>query len=202
MEILVISCSGKRNGNSEKLAAAFSEGAHEAGHAVKVIRQSEIAIGGCRGCNACVETDRCVQRDGMQEVYPAFVECDAVVFVAPLYFWGMPAQMKAVIDRLYALGHDNEKGYYAYPKKKCGLIASAADTERHFWVFESFVQYWQRYVNYMRWEDLGTLLVGSCGGTKQPRRVEKTDGLARAHDFGASFGRQPESAEAQFELIA
>ena len=187
MNILVVSCSGKRNGNTEKLAAAYAEGARESGHAVRCLRLSELEIGGCRGCNACVQTDVCVQHDGMREVYEAFIACDMVVFAAPLYFWGMPSQMKAIIDRLYALGHDNEKGYFAYPRKKCALIASSADTERHFWVFESFTQYWQRYIHYMRWEDMGMLLVGNCGGTKAPRQVEKTDGLRRACEFGASM---------------
>lgn len=187
MKVLAISCSGKKNGNSEKLAAAFCEGVQQAGHEVRCLRLSELDVHWCRGCNACVQTDRCVQDDGMREIYSAFGEADAIAFAAPLYFWGMPAQMKAILDRVYALGHDNEKGYFAYPRKKCALIASAADTERHFWVFESFTQYWQRYVNYMRWEDLGTLLVGSCGGTKQPRRIEETDGLERARAFGASL---------------
>lgn len=188
MKLLVISCSGKKDGNSEKLATAFAQGAQKAGNEVRWLPLSELEVHWCRGCNACVQTDCCVQDDGMREIYSAFEECDAVVFTAPLYFWGMPAQMKAVLDRIYALGHDNAKGYFAYPKKKCALIASAADTERHFWVFESFVSYWQRYVKYMRWEDLGTLLVGSCGGTKQRRCIEKTDGLARAFAFGVSLG--------------
>ncbi len=187
MRILAISCSEKRNGNTEKLVDSFAKGALEAGHELHVLRLSELDVHGCRGCNACAETDKCVQKDGMQQIYPEFIACDAVVMAGPLFFWGMPAQMKAVIDRLYALGHDNEKGYYAYPCKKCALIASAADTERHFWVFESLVNYWRRYISYMRWEDLGCLLVGSCGGTKQPRRIEKTDGLSRAYAFGKAM---------------
>ncbi len=184
MNILVLTCSGKAGGNTEKLGAAFSQGCTEGGHRAQTIRFSQIEVKPCRGCNACRVSGRCVQRDGMEEIYQAFLECDLLALATPLYFWGPSAQMKLVIDRLYALGRDHPKGYFSYPLKKCVLLATAADSQRHFWVFESLQQYYQRLVAYLRWTDCGILLAGNCGGTKAPRRIEDTDWLDRAYHLG------------------
>lgn len=186
MKILVISCSEKKDGNTEKLTKAFSEGAESEGAHVDIVRMSKTDIRGCRGCNSCTTSNICIIKDGMQEVYPLFLDADVIVFATPVYFWGISSQMKAVMDRLYALGAPSDKGYFAYPVKRCALIASAADIERHFWVFESVQHYWYRFTTYLRWPRIGELFVGACGGTKGPRRIEKTNGEERA----AALGRE------------
>lgn len=140
----------------------------------------------CMGCNHCRSGAGCAIDDDMQKIYEEFLSADCVVFATPLYFWTMSGQMKCVIDRLYALGEDS-RSYFSYPKKKCALLATAADTERHFWVFESLDNYYSRLVRFMQWENVGTLMVGSCGGTKQQRRIEETSALDRARVFGASL---------------
>ena len=52
-QVLVLSSSPRKSGNSETLALAVAEGAREAGHAVTFIRLAERKIAPCTGCGLC-----------------------------------------------------------------------------------------------------------------------------------------------------
>ncbi len=58
--ILVISTSPRKGGNSETLADAFIRGAEEAGHRTEKICLYDKTIGFCRGCLACLRSHRSV----------------------------------------------------------------------------------------------------------------------------------------------
>lgn len=188
MKLCVVIGSGKVGGNTEQLADAFVRGAREAGHEAVTLHLGKLKIGPCLGCNACTKGGPCVQQDDFRVFEEAFSACDALVLASPLYFWGVSAQIKALIDRMYSIGEADPKGYFKYPVKKCALLMTAADTERHFWLFESAEQYYRRLVRYLRWEDLGVLCAGGCGGTKLPRCIGETDNLQRAYEFGRRLG--------------
>lgn len=189
MKFLAIVGSGKVGGNTDRLTDAFLKGAAEHGHQIAKFHLGETEIRPCLGCNACAQGGGCVQTDGMERLLPAFLDCDVVVLATPVYFWGISAQLKAVIDRLYALGEKDPKGYYRYPQKHCVLLATAADSVRHFWTFELVEHYYRRLVRYLRWTDWGILTAGGCGGTAVPRCIERTDHLQRAYRFGQSTGK-------------
>ncbi len=184
MNILILSCSSHPNGNTEQLARAYERGCREAGHQTRLLCAHQTKVSPCLGCNYCTEHGVCVQKDGMQAIYKAFHWCDRIVFATPVYFWNISGQMKLIIDRLYATGVPSDKGYFAYPVKRCALLATSADTEKHFWVFESVRQYFERLTDYLRWERDGMLFAGNCGGTKMPRRIEETDWLKKAYELG------------------
>lgn len=186
MKICVVIGSGKVGGNTEKLADAFIKGAQEAGHEVEKLHLGKLKIGPCVGCNGCKAVDACVQEDDFPVFEAAFRSCDALVLTTPLYFWGISGQLKCLIDRLYSIGEKDPKGYYfVYPKKKCAMLCTGADSDRHFWAFEEVEHYYRRLVSYMHWTDLGILNAGSCGGSGVlPRRIEETPHLQRAYEFG------------------
>ena len=53
----------------------------------------------CQACDSCFKTGHCRLQDGMEPIYTAIVEADAVILAAPIYFSGMSAQAKVMIDR-------------------------------------------------------------------------------------------------------
>lgn len=190
MKLCVVIGSGKVGGNTEQLADAFIRGAQEAGHEAVKLHLGKLKVGPCLGCNACKTEGSCVQRDDFPTFLEAFLACDALVLTTPLYFWGISAQLKAVIDRLYSIGEKDPKGYYfLYPKKKCAMLCTGADSSRHFWAFEEVEHYYRRLVNYMGWTDLGFYAASSCGGSGVlPRRIKETAHLQRAYEFGKRLG--------------
>ncbi len=165
---MVIVASSIKEGNTDRLAQSFMEGAREAGHTVTKVFLGDKKLNGCLGCNACRYGKPCVQRDDMQEIYLLVTEADTVVLASPLYFWTISAKLKAFIERLYALAAEDRDSplgrYERYPHKDCVLLMTAADN--FFWTFEQAVSYYNfAVINYLGWSDKGMVLAGECGGS-------------------------------------
>lgn len=103
MNVLGISGTPRKGGNSEVLLNAALEPFAEAKWETKTILLSEKRIGMCTGCETCRERHACVINDDMDEIYEAFEACDAILIASPAYWRNIPAQLKAVFDRTYAV---------------------------------------------------------------------------------------------------
>ena len=97
--ILVISASYRKGGNSDTLADEFIKGATEAGNKVEKIFLRDKKINFCLGCGVCNDTHKCVQKDDMAEINDKMVAADVIVLATPVYFYAMNGQMKTLIDR-------------------------------------------------------------------------------------------------------
>lgn len=98
--VIVVSSTPRRGGNSEVLACEFARGAKEAGHNVEIINLREYHLNYCVACYSCSETGKCVIGDGMNEITEKLLSADVIVFVTPVYFYSMSGQLKVFIDRL------------------------------------------------------------------------------------------------------
>ena len=99
MNVIAFSGSPRKGGNSETL---LREAARGTGLDVKVFDLGKLIIEPCRSCGECEETGVCVIEDDMQEVQGAIREADRIIFSTPVYFMGLPAQAKAMVDRCQA----------------------------------------------------------------------------------------------------
>ena len=99
MKVLGIAASPRRRGNTETLLDRFLVGAASAGAEVGKIVVARLKIAGCVACDGCWDDGRCVVKDGFQDVYDKLVAADVIALAAPLYFWNLPAQAKALVDR-------------------------------------------------------------------------------------------------------
>jgi len=98
--VLILSSSPRRGGNSDLLCDQFVKGAQEAGHHAEKLFLKDLKINYCTGCGVCVEgKKRCPQQDDMAGVLGKMVAADVIVMATPVYFYTMCAQMKALIDR-------------------------------------------------------------------------------------------------------
>ena len=120
MKILMITGSPHRNGTSNTLAREFAKGAEEAGHEVDIYDAARRNIHPCLGCDGCGMAGNCVQKDDGNALLDRLLRSDAVVFVTPVYYFGMSAQLKTVIDRFYA-----RNGAITAKRMKAALIATA-----------------------------------------------------------------------------
>lgn len=103
MKVLGIVCSPRRRGNTEILVDAALTSAKECGAEVELITLAGMNIAPCDGCESCLTTKKCKLDDDMQGIYPKLLEADGFIFGTPVYFWGVTAQAKALIDRTYVL---------------------------------------------------------------------------------------------------
>ena len=102
MRLLGIGGSPRRGGNTDLLLAEVLRGASR-GAEVKTIILSDLNIAPCQHCDDCLKTGDCTTRDDMQLVYRELERADRLVLASPLYFMGVTAQLKAMIDRCQAL---------------------------------------------------------------------------------------------------
>ena len=102
MKILGIQGSPRPSGNTEALVKKALEGARQEGAETELFRLAGKQIGPCDSCNSCHRTGRCRVDDDMQPLYDFMAEADGIIFATPVFFYGMTAQLKAVIDRTYA----------------------------------------------------------------------------------------------------
>lgn len=120
--ILILSGSPRKGGNSDVLCDQFAKGAKEAGHAVEKIRVAEKNIGYCRACYACKAGGKCVIQDDMAEILQKMIDADVLVMASPVYFYSIDAQLKTLIDRTVARWLEvRDKEFY--------YIITAADGE-------------------------------------------------------------------------
>ncbi len=98
--VLILSGSPRKGGNSDLLCDQFLKGAQEAGHHVEKIRICEKKIAPCLGCYFCqTHKDQCALKDDMPAIVDKIMQADVLVFATPVYFYSINAQLKAVIDR-------------------------------------------------------------------------------------------------------
>lgn len=122
--VLIISSSSRKGGNSDTLADRFLAGAEAAGHRVEKIFLRDKNIDFCRGCGVCNTTHRCVQKDDMAAILEKMIAADVIVMATPVYFYTMNGQMKTFIDRTVPR-------YTEIRGKDFYFIMAAAEDEKH-----------------------------------------------------------------------
>jgi len=103
MKVLGIAGSPRRGGNTDLLLGEVMRGAASRGAKVKTIILNDLKIAPCQHCDGCLETGRCKVEDDMQMVHSELMRADRLVLASPVYFMGVTAQTKAMIDRCQAL---------------------------------------------------------------------------------------------------
>jgi multimeric flavodoxin WrbA len=103
MRVLGIVGSPRKNGNTEILMREVLSAAQNAGCETEMFLMSEKQVAPCDACGACFKVGSCVVKDDMQELYAMMERAQAIIFGSPVYFGSVSAQMKAVMDRMFAL---------------------------------------------------------------------------------------------------
>jgi multimeric flavodoxin WrbA len=95
-----------RNENTAAMIEAFREGAQTAGHEVEVYHVGKMKINGCLACEYChgKGEGKCIQKDDLEKIMPAYLECDMIVYASPIYYFAPTAQIEAAWQRVYCIG--------------------------------------------------------------------------------------------------
>jgi multimeric flavodoxin WrbA len=99
LKVLGLAGSPRRQGNTELLLDQVLAGAESRGAKTEKLIINRLQIAPCRACDKCFETGRCVVQDDYQLLYPRLIKTERIVVAAPIFFTGLPSQMKALIDR-------------------------------------------------------------------------------------------------------
>ncbi len=99
MKVVAFLGSPRVEGNTELLLRETIRAVEEEGHSVRLFRPSEMNLSPCLNCGGCDDTGRCVIEDDMDMVYEEIRQGDRFILASPIFFFGLSAQIKALIDR-------------------------------------------------------------------------------------------------------
>lgn len=177
MKIIVLEGSPNQRGSSNLLAGQFIRGAEEAGHTVSAVDIPRAGIHPCTGCVRCGYEGPCVQKDGMEPLREKILSSDMLVFVTPLYYYGMSAQLKAAVNRFCAFNSS-----LTAKRMRSALIAAAWNSDS--WTFDVLTAHYRTLVRYLSFRDQGMILGKGCG---TPAMTAASPYMKEAYELGRSL---------------
>lgn len=178
-KIVVITGSPRKKGNSFAMTDAFIQAAEANGHTITRFDAAMKNVGGCRACETCFKTGKaCSFDDDFNNIAPAILEADAVVFSMPVYWYSIPAQIKGVIDRLFSfvIGGKDIAG------KECAIIVCCEENDMS--VMDGVRIPLERSAALMKWKMVGEVLIPGVLNTGD---IQKTDGCRQAAALADKF---------------
>jgi multimeric flavodoxin WrbA len=186
--VLVVGLSGspRAGGNSDTLLSAFLEGARTAGAETDTIHVRDLEVAGCLECLRCRE-GACPQPDDAPATLGRLSTADAVIVASPVFFCGVPAQLKALIDRAQPLWLRRQPPDHPRRQWRAGYVISTAASTRP----DVFLGTRQTLRSFLA--TLGTTILGELteGGLEGPREAAgNTRLIKRARAEGARLVRE------------
>lgn len=172
--VLILSGSPRKGGNSDLLCDEFMRGAKESGNNVTKINVASKKISPCHACYFCGEHGgECVYKDDMAEILQAMIDADVLVLASPVYFYSIDAQLKAVIDRTVArwLEVKNKEFYY---------IMTAADEDKSS--MDTTLACFRGYADCVNGAKEMGVIYGT--GVYEKGKVLNTPAMAEAYEMG------------------
>lgn len=176
-KIIVLVGSLRKGGNTDLLARAFAEGAGQ-NHEIELLSIADYKVKPCTGCNVCIKRGdhRCCLTDDMAVIYEKLASADILAVASPVYFYGISAALKSIIDRLH---NPIRKGFKI---KKLALLLVGSNTIPE--LFDAIKMQYQLSLRFFSLEDAGMVLVG---GVKEKGDIKGTGSLEEAYQLGASL---------------
>ena len=175
--IVILVGSVRKNGNTSRLAQSFAKGAAKNNN-VEIVLFADYNVNPCIGCNSCFvrEGNKCFQDDDMVKIYEKLRNADIVVIASPVYFYGISAQLKAIVDRLHTPMRNT------FHIKKLGLLLVGAVQLPN--LFDPILMQYQMVLDFFELESIGTVLVR---GVKDIGDIENSSALEDAYALGNSL---------------
>ena len=136
-----------RQGNTCAALEALTKGLeHIQGMEIEEVKAAEVSVGPCIACECCGSSSHCTFDDDTNQIVDAVAAADIIVFATPVYWWGVTAQLKTIIDKFYCQSqtlHDL--------KKKIGVIV-IGEAEQGDAQYEIIPKQFDCICNYLGWE--------------------------------------------------
>jgi multimeric flavodoxin WrbA len=125
VKIIAFNGSPRTGGNTEVLLIEALKPLREAGHEVRVFPLNSMNFKPCQDCGGCLATGLCIHSDDMSKIYDAIREAERIILASPIFFYGLSAQAKTMVDRCQSFWCEKyriKKSIPAGPKGRKGLL--------------------------------------------------------------------------------
>jgi multimeric flavodoxin WrbA len=169
-------------GNTAALLDAALDGAAKAGHAVERLDLARMNIHPCNACGECESGKGCALEDDMGKIIHNIRVVDAIVLASPIFFMGVTAQTKAMIDRCQCYWYEKyvlKRKPYEGRRRPRGLFISCAGSSKPI-VFDPALHVVKSFFAAIDYEYAGEILLGNTDEPDLDARREKVLEEARA----------------------
>ena len=91
--------SPRKSGNTDLLLQSAVRGMEAHGVKVSIFNLNLMNIIPCQNCGGCEKTGECIIEDDMSRIYPEIRTASRIILASPIFFFGLSAQAKIMIDR-------------------------------------------------------------------------------------------------------
>lgn len=102
MKVVAFQGSPRIKGNTDILLKETLKAIDRPQHKIQLFRLNRMNIKPCQNCGGCDKTGRCIITDRMNDIYNAIRVADRIILASPIFFFGLSAQTKIMIDRCQA----------------------------------------------------------------------------------------------------
>ncbi len=138
--VLVLCASPRRGGNCDHAARLATDALRDAGMAVLTLALRDYRVLPCIACGHCSRHPElpCPLRakDDSGPLLDALTAAPGLLLTAPIYFYHLPAQFKALIDRAQPIWTAKEAGLATPPPGRAAGVVLAAARPRGERLFE------------------------------------------------------------------
>jgi NAD(P)H-dependent FMN reductase len=156
--LVALNGSPVRGSSVDRLLQAVGEGAEAAGGRAEHFTCNELLIVPCQACGPEPTAGYCIFHDDMDRIYAAMENAHAIVVGSPIYFDGVSAQLKLVMDRcncVTPLVRLPDGGYDFRPRwarTRRGIFVTACGTKHTYDLAERSVRGFLKWVG-AKWEE-------------------------------------------------
>lgn len=187
MKVLGIMGSPRIKGNTDLLLDEALKGAQSRQAEIEKIIVDRMKITPCKEYYGCLKDGNCVMRDDMDVIIPRLLEADGIIVASPMFFYGITAQLKALIDRCQALWvRRNILKNLPESKKKGAFIGVGATKGKQ--LFDGSILVIKYFFRAFGAEYVDEMLVR--GVDKRGEIKEHPDLLKQAFELGQRLARQ------------
>ena len=175
MKILIIKGSPHVNGTTNTIVNEFIKGAQE-NNIIDIYDAGHGNTHPCLGCDCCHMNGECIQKDDGNKLLAKILESDCLVFVTPVYNFGMSAQLKMVLDRFYARNMMIQRKHL-----KAIYIAAAWNDDSK--VMSALDMHFNILTTYLNFNEIGRIMARGAG---YPSMIRQSY-LKMAYDLGKNL---------------
>lgn len=184
--LIALNGSPVRGSSVDLLLGAICAGAEAAGGRTEHHHCNELTIKPCQACGPEPTPDYCIFHDDMDRIYAALESAHAVAVGSPVYFDGVSAQLKLVMDRcncvtpLVRLASGGCDFRPRWSRTRRGVFVTACSSRHPYELAERSVRGFLKWIG-ARWEET---LVWSHDDNDPGSVASRPELLERAHAVG------------------
>ncbi len=163
-KILGILGSPRKDGNTADLLEAALSGARSSGATTERLDLADMNLNPCKECRACDAGATCAfaDDDDMGQIYSRIRNVDGIVLASPIFFMGVSAQTKAMVDRCQSYWVERyvlERRAYEGKIRPKGLFVSCAGSPKPN-IFEPALHVVKAFFAAIDYQYVGEVLLG------------------------------------------